>query len=182
MTVTRELMTGRERELAELCMHEAGHAVAGVLLGGVLAAATRTSWEGTAPIAGRTTFELLPPAVEPQVAYAGVWAQACWRNGGRRPTRAQVFGVLAGTGHQDDRVLLASGGTAAASAVVPLVERCWLAVCTLAGKIAGDRVARHPDVSEALGLSADPVTAGVQLAQIRAGAAPGSFAVRRPRV
>ena len=63
-----------------------------------------------------------------------------------------------------------TGGTVAGARVAPLIERCWPAICKLAGKIYSDIVARHAAVAAALGLSADPATAAHQLALLRGGA------------
>lgn len=180
--LTRENLTDRERQLAELCVHEAGHAVVGVVLGGRLRLASVTGGlaPGSAGFRGRTAFADLPSGHDAAVAYAGPWAAARWR-ADRRPTQRDVFAVLRGSGCADDAVLLASGAAAVTAArVVPLVERCWPQVCTLAAKIAADTTVRHADVCEVLALSADPPTAALQLAHIRAGAAPGSFTVTRP--
>ena len=64
-------------------------------------------------------------------------------------------------------------------AVVPLPQRCWPAICKLAGKLCAESHVRHADVTAALGLSVDPDTAAIELAHIRAGCAPGSFTVSR---
>jgi hypothetical protein len=40
-------------------------------------------------------------------------------------------------------------------------------------------VVRHADITSALGLSADPDTAAIELALIRSGSAPGSFTVTK---
>ena len=74
-----------------------------------------------------------------------------------------------------------TGGTVAGARVAPLIERCWPAICKLAGKIYSDIVARHAAVAAALGLSADPATAAHQLALLRGGAALG-VKVTRPSV
>ena len=74
-----------------------------------------------------------------------------------------------------------TGGTVAGCRVAPLIERCWPAICKLAGKIYSDIVARHAAVAAALGLSADPATAAHQLALLRGEAALG-VKVTRPSV
>lgn len=179
MTTTRESLTDRERLLAELCVHEAAHAVAGVVLGGVLRAASVTGGLHAGELRGRTTFESLPSGAEAQTAYAGPWAAVRWLHG-RRPTQAELYAAIAQGHDSDGAVLSAAGGTAAGAPVVPLIERLWPQVRHLAGNIAGQTTVRHSDVLGALGLSADPATSSLALAHIRAGAAPGSFRVRRP--
>ena len=64
--------------------------------------------------------------------------------------------------------------------MVPLIERCRPAICKIAGHICSNTIARHADVTKALGLSVDPDTAAIELAQIRAGCAPAGFTVSRP--
>jgi hypothetical protein len=59
------------------------------------------------------------------------------------------------------------------------MERCWPAIGRLAATICSDTVARHADVTAALGLSTDPATAAHELALIRGGCTPGSFTVTK---
>jgi len=121
----------------------------------------------------------MPAGRDPEVAYAGVWAQARWRHD-RRPTQAELFAILAINRDGDDQVLLASGGTAAGAAIMPMIERCWGPICAVAGKICASGHVRHRDVLEALGSSSDGPTAALQLSHIRSGSVPGSFTVTRP--
>ena len=160
---TRADLTDRERLLAETCVHEAGHAIAGVLLGRRLRAATVTGGLKAGQIRGLTTLDPLPPGREPEVAFTGPWAQVRWRHD-RTPTQREVYAVLALNRDGDDAVLLASGGTSAGAAIVPTLQRDWPAICTLAGAICSNIVARHTIVCAALGLSTDPATAAHQLA------------------
>ncbi len=81
--MTLKLMP-RERELCETCMHEAGHAVAAVALGGTLRSAVVSGGLRHGEITGLTTVAAMPTGREPKVAFAGVWAQACWRYGRKR--------------------------------------------------------------------------------------------------
>ena len=118
----------------------------------------------------------MPEGREPEVAYSGVWAQARWR-AGRRPSQREVYGVLDGTGRKDCAVLSAAGGAAAGVGIVPLLGRCWPAICEVAAKLWRDSEARHNDICAALGITAKDN--GHELALIRSGCAPGSFKVTR---
>lgn len=175
-------LTDRERQLVEVSVHEAAHAVVGTVLGGRVKLATVVGGlaPGSAPIIGNTVFADLPVGQDAAVAYAGPYAAAYWRAGHRRPSQAEVFAQLRGSGCEDDAILLASAATAtAATKVTPLVVACWKPILRLAGKIAADAVVRHRDVTESLGLSSDGPTCALQLSHIRSGAAPGSFRVSR---
>jgi hypothetical protein len=61
-----------------------------------------------------------------------------------------------------------------------MLERCWPAIWEVAAQLFSHSHARHDDVAKGLGLSADPETAAIEVAHIRAGCAPDSFTVRRP--
>lgn len=62
-----------------------------MVCGGVLAAAVVSGGLRYGEITGLTTVEKMPPGREPEVAFAGVWAQACWRYG-RRPSQREMYG------------------------------------------------------------------------------------------
>ena len=168
----------------ETAWHESGHAVAGVLNGGVLTASTVTDGPVRGGMAGLpsglTTFASLPSTRHAPVAYAGVWTQAWARAGHSRPGRRELFAVLESTGCKDREVLTAAGGPDAGESVVPLLETCWAAVTTLAAKLLRTGKINEADVLAALNLSSDPATRTLELSMIRSGATPGSFAVTRP--
>ncbi len=162
--------------------HEAGHAVAGVLLGGRLRTAaviegTRNSNAISAP-RGETKMDALPAGRRAAFAYAGPWAELRGTTG-RRPRLYALLAALDYSSHatSDGAVLAMHGGTAAGDPVVPLLERCWPAVETVAQKLFKDNCVEHKDVVAALGLSADAETRSVELALIRSGSAPGTFTV-----
>lgn len=177
--MTRSRPTGRrltladitfsEREHLELCVHEAGHAVAGVVLGGQLRSAvvTRSRVWGTQ---GLTTLapDGLPPGREPEIAYAGPWSTARWR-AGRSPTQRQVLAVLGGSGCKDDRALLASGGTHLGHGIKPLIERAWPAVIRVAQQLHRSGEATQNDVLAALGVDDGGGPGSSQLASLRSG-------------
>ncbi len=172
-----------ERSRVETAWHEAAHAVAGVLHGGVLTTATVTEGKRKGATfsspSGLTTFATLPSTRHAPVAYAGVWAQARAR-AGRRPGRRELFSVLESTGCRDREVLTAAGGPDAGESVVPLLETCWPSVAEVATKLHRRGSVTEADVLAALSLSADPATRMLELSMIRSGAAPGSFSVSRP--
>ena len=176
----------RRHELSriETAYHEAAHAVAGVLHGGRLTAATITEGKRKGATfsspSGLTTFASLPSTRHAPVSYAGVWGQARARAGGRRPGRRELFAVLESTGCKDREVLTAAGGPDAGESVVPLLETCWPSVAELAAKLHRHGKVSHSDVLAALRLSDDAGTRSIELSMIRSGAAPGSFSVSRP--
>lgn len=179
MRTSRSEFSPRELELAETCVHEAGHAIASTLYGGHVRSASVAGGLKAGAIRGLTTIDPMPEGRDAEIAYAGVWAQARWRHD-RRPTQAEVHLVLDGSGRGDRAVLCAAGGMSRGAAVTPLLERCWDAVCTVAAKIATDNAVRHSDVCAALRIPVNDN--GHELALIRGGCAPGSFTVTRPSV
>lgn len=113
-----------ERDRIAVAVHEAGHAVVGVVLGGVL----HTSVVGSSKVTGLqglTSFADLSAARDGEVSLAGPWAEAKWATG-RRPTFADLDPHLSCTRHDSDAMMLTrSGGMAAALPVTALIERCW---------------------------------------------------------
>jgi hypothetical protein len=171
-------ITDGERMHLELCVHEAGHAVAGVTLGAQLRSAVVVNsrvWG----VDGLTTFAAgLPPWRDAEVAYAGPWSQAKFRSGGRRPTQRQVYAVLSGSGHKDERAMCAAATGAdvyddpfsrARLAVPPLVEMTWPAVVSVAKLLHRNGEVHHDDVLAALGCDDGGGPTSTQLAGIRSG-------------
>lgn len=117
---------------------------------------------------GLTTFADRPPGRDPEIAYAGPWAEARFAAGGR-PTRQQVMEVLASTGHRDDRLLLASGGLHAGHNITRLLDRTWPAVIRVAQQLWSTGEATHDDVLKALGITDGGGPGSVQLSNLRAG-------------
>lgn len=165
-------LTAREREHLELCVHEAGHAVAAVALGAQLRSAvvTRSRVTGTE---GLTTLtpDGLPPGREPEIAYAGPWSQARWR-AGRSPNQRQMLAVLGGSGYKDERALIASGGTYLGAGIKPLLERCWPAVVRVAQQLHKGGEVTEADVLAALGVTDGGGRTSAQLASLRSGMRP----------
>lgn len=139
--------------------HEAGHAVAAVVLGGRVHKAVL----GDNP---HTEYDVLPEHHVPSIAYAGPWAEARLLRGHRLGPR-DIHRVLVGT--SDGRELCAAGGPAAALGVVPLLERCWPAVEWVAAELLVTGQVGHTDVCAALGLTGDGGPGSFELANLRAG-------------
>jgi hypothetical protein len=164
-----DTITPREREHLELCIHEAAHAVAGVVLGAELrnAVVVQSKVLGTQ---GLTTFEPdMPPGAELQAAYAGPYGQARFRAGGRRPTQQEMFALWEGAGCGDFRTLVASGGSHLGARITPLLERCWPAVVRVAQQLHKVGEVFQSDVLAALGVDDGGGRTSVQLNSIRLG-------------
>lgn len=161
-----------EAELDRLAtaFHEAGHAVAAVVLGGRVHGVTIDDQP-------RTEFTSLPAGTASAVAFAGPWSEARWTRG-RVPGPADMRSALARNG-SDDQVLCAAGGPHQGAFVVPLLERCWPSIKALTRQLYRTGTAAHADVCASLGLSDDGGPGSVALAIIRSGSAPGSFTVSR---
>ncbi len=174
-----------EHARIDLALHEAGHAVAGVLHGGVVSSCTVTSGRVKSGVItqpnGSTSFSTLPSGRHAEVALAGPWGQVRGRTG-RRPGPREIHAVLSTTGCRDREVLTAAGGSDSGDAVVPLLERCWPSVAELAALLFRTGKVSHTDVLAALKLSSDPQVRSIELAQIKAGAAPGTFTISRAAV
>lgn len=164
-----DIITPREREHLELCIHEAAHAVAGVCLGAQLRQAVVIEGKVTG-IQGVTTFEPeMPPGSEALTAYAGPWSEARWQAGGRRPTMRELFALWDAGGCKDFRALTAAGGTHLGAPVVPLLERCWPAVVRTAQALHRTAEVHQEDVLAALGIDDGGGRTSVQLASLRSG-------------
>ncbi|WP_019969755.1 hypothetical protein [Mycobacterium sp. 141] len=165
----KRALTDRDRELLAVAIHEAGHAVAAVVLGAQLRNAVVASGRVTGP-EGLTTLMPggLPHGRGPEFAFAGPWAQARFLAGGR-PSFAQLHAVFDHHGHKDRRVLVAAGGLHEGSGVTFQLERAWPAVLTCARRLYTAGEAHHDDVCKALGLTDGGGPGSVQLANLRAG-------------
>lgn len=163
-------LTAADRELLERAVHEAGHAVAGALVGGRISRgyilpAGRTQ-DG---VTGEVVMAEMPVGdLRGQIAYAGPWAQARFRAGGRWPTPDQLHEVMSTSGRLDRRHLCASVAGDGRE-VAELMDRCWPAVITVAKTLVRDGEIRHNHVVAALGLSEDESRHGFELASLRAG-------------
>src|SRR4051812_6809074 len=116
-------MTAREIERCVVCIHEAAHAVVGVVLGGRVKLVTVGGLGGDDPIRGAADFDDLGCGHHATVAAAGPWAAAAWRYG-RRPTLPEVWAATGrGCCGSDGAILAAAGGSHAGAAAEPLVGR-----------------------------------------------------------
>lgn len=168
--LTLATITPREREHLSACVHEGGHAVATVALGGVIRTAVVSNSKVTG-VEGLTTFaEDVPAGRRPEILYAGPWAQAKFLAGGRasRPTRRQVLAVLDGGGGRDCAELSLAGGTHLGHAVTPVIERCWPAVIRVAQQLYRTGEVGQADVVAALGITDGGGPGSSQLASLRA--------------
>lgn len=171
-------LPAKKREHLELCVHEAAHAVAGVIYGARLRSAVVASGRVLGN-QGMTRFEPddFPDYRKAEVAYSGSYGQAKFRAGGRRPSQRELYAVLGTCGYKDERSLTAAAAASAtgdhsARDVVPLLERCWPAVITLAQQLRRSGEVRHDDVLAALGVTDGGGLTSVQLASLRSGSRP----------
>ncbi|OBJ46854.1 hypothetical protein A5630_10900 [Mycolicibacterium mucogenicum] len=158
-----------DRERLAVCVHEAGHAVAGVVLGAELS--TVVVPPKGMPLAGglkgQARFFDCPEHVQPLVSYAGPWAQAKFAAGHQRPTMRDFNAVLDTAGCHDARALTAAGGIHEGAGAQSILDRCWPAVQTLARQLYSDWEASHLDVCAALGITDGGGYYSRQLASLR---------------
>lgn len=144
---------------AGLCVHEAGHALMGTLLGGRLRLALVASGAVTGR-RGLTSFSDLDPAFHAAVAYAGPWAQARFL-AGCRPTQHQVYAQVNNSGRCDCAMIEACGGLNSVGPETSYhLERRFPAVTALAARILRQGEIHHSDVLEVLGLTEETAANG----------------------
>lgn len=161
------------RRLA-LAVHEAAHAVIGVVHGARIQKVGLNT-DGAGRISGHTDFDPVsfaagaPSVYRSHIAAAGAVAEAMLACG-PRPTLRQVESRLCGT----DRAELVHEAMATLRPVpVPVAEvtsllaRCWSAVSDLAADLYIGRTVSHAEVCAALGLSDEGGPYSVGLAVIR---------------
>lgn len=156
-------------EFTERAVHEAGHAVAAVALGGQIERGfVLLPGQESDGCAGAVIMAAMPLGnAKPQIAYAGPWAQARFRASGRRPTPQEVGAAMSSSGRRDRAMCRTSSGSEGRE-VIGLLDRCWPAVISLAATLAGGEI-RHEHVTAALGLSNDEQHHAFELANLRAG-------------
>lgn len=159
-------VTARKREHLGVCVHEAAHAVAGVVLGAQLRNAVVFDGAVTG-VLGRAYFHDRPYGRDAEIAYAGPWAQAKFLNGGRRPTQAQMSAVLDSHGCEDRTALTAAGGAHLGHGVTLLLDRAWPAVVRVAKQLHGKGEVFETDVLAALGVDDGGGSTSTQLALLR---------------
>lgn len=168
--------TATDDQIEELrtCFHESGHAVACALYGGQIHRAVvlrpGSLAASGAHHSGMTSYVANPEHRRTEVTFAGIYAEARW-TAGPHPAAASLRASMCTNG-DDDRKLrraLAFGNAGTGAAVVPMLERCWPAVVTLARRLFRDSEAGHDDVLAALGVTDGGGPGSFQLANIRAG-------------
>lgn len=155
--LTRADLTDREKLHLRACVHEAGHAVVGAMLGADIRAAVVSNGKVTG-LHGFVNWASLPDNIEARVTYSGMFAEGVWLYG-PRPTARQMRYLQTYNG-RDTEALCASGvremyGNPTAEArlaVPPLLNRTWPAVVRVAQQLYGTGEATHDDVCRALGL------------------------------
>ena len=152
-------LTEAELDRLGIAFHEAGHAVAAVVLGGRVHRAVVDEHP-------HTEHDPLP-GLDAGIVYAGPWAEARWTLG-YQPGPADMRRALARNG-SDDRTLCAAGGPHQGAHIVSLMERCWPAVKTLAKGLYFTGTATHTDVCAALGLTDGGGPGSLGLTLIRSG-------------
>lgn len=181
-TITINDLTDGERKLLALCTHESAHAVMAVALGARLRTAkvfgNRITPDRTDTVtpSGFTLIDGMPPGREPEIAFAGVWGQSYWLAEFRRPSQREVYSVLDTTGCHD-KAMLVGDGMSVAAGIVPMVERLWDPITTIAGRLHREGTASHTDVLAALGITDGGGPGSYQLALLAAGYAPGQYRV-----
>ncbi|OKH63156.1 hypothetical protein EB73_26465 [Mycobacterium sp. SWH-M3] len=158
----------RKREHLAVCVHEAAHAVAGVVLGAELRNAVVASGAVTG-VRGLTGFytDSVPPGRQPEIDYAGPYGQAKFQAGGNRPTSAQMRAVLDGHGQRDCAGLNLAGGAHLGHGAQPLIDRCWPAVLRVAQQLDRAGEVFEADVLAALGITDGGGRTSAQLALLR---------------
>lgn len=168
MPLTLADTTAKEREYLEVCMHEAGHAVAAVALGGVIRNAVVVEGRVTGR-QGLTTVNDMPHGRDPEIAYAGPFAAGKFRARGRRPTQREMFAVMTGGGRGDAAVLSLAGGEHLGHSIKPLLDRCWPAVIRVGQQLCLVGEVFQEDILLALGISDGGGRTSAQLASLRSG-------------
>lgn len=174
-----------KRQRLMTSIHEAGHAVAAVALGGrvssavVFDAVTNVEYQGEqTPLWGKTGHLGVRTGDLGMVAYAGPWAHAKFVakcRGEARPTLRDIEEAICFRGCCDDTLVASAGGYREVAAITPVLQTCWDAVSRLSAKLYEDGMVNHADVCRALKLSDDGGPNSLELAMIRSGSAPGSF-------
>ncbi|TYQ11599.1 UNVERIFIED_ORG: hypothetical protein L601_001500000130 [Gordonia westfalica J30] len=175
-TLTYATITPDERARLHLAIHEAAHAVAGILLGATdVRAAIGDSRSG-----GATRCYGLLPDHEPLVAFAGPWAEARWQ-AGQRPKLREVWRHLDGCGRRDRDQIVSTFGTSVpptSDRIERLLDMTWPAVVSVAQVLHRTSEARYDDICAALDI---PETDNAHhLAAIGSGTWP--VRITRPRL
>ena len=172
-------MAPAQRTRYASAVHEAGHAVIATVLGETVGSVTVTPDHPTHTGNMSLATERFAGAHHAQIAYAGPYAEAYFRQGGP-PTSALLRNLLASGGREDYAVMTAAGDTRPAE-VPRLIANCWASITSLAEHLMINGSATQADVDRALRLPRDDQDGRHHaLAVIRSGSAPGSFMISPP--
>jgi hypothetical protein len=158
----------------ELAVHEAAHAVIGVIHGARVQRVSLAADGAT----GRTDFTAgsfttgSPVVYRTHIAAAGAVAEAMLVHG-PRPTLRQIEARLCGSDRDElHQQAMASGFPVPipAASVIALLSRCWAAIAELTPDLYFGRTLDHTDVCAAMGLRDEGGPHSVELAVIRSGA------------
>lgn len=157
-------------------VHEAGHAVVATVLGETVGSVTVTPDHPTRTGNVSLATERFAGAHHAQIAHAGPYAEAYFRQGGP-PTSALLRNLLASGGREDYAVMTAAGNTRPAE-VPRLIANCWDSITSLAEHLMINGSATQADVDASLQIpDNDDDGRAAALAVIRSGSAPGSFTI-----
>lgn len=171
-------LTDAERDRLGLCLHEAGHAVAGVLAGATVERAALTD-DGTD---GECTFTEGSFATDARryhralVAAAGPVASAIFAHGDT-PSPRQLEAHLGDADGEELRLATfhsTENHQEMLAAALPVVNRCWRSITALAAQMFAGNEIDHNDVLGALGVTDGGGLGSPQLALI-------ASAMRDPR-
>jgi hypothetical protein len=162
-----------ELDSFDVAVHESGHAIRGLLLGGEVHTAgvyggPRTGFQGRTRFRNPFDRHHISP-----VAHAGPHSHASWVHGSRRPSIAAVDAVLAGGGCHDmaqiERAHAMSGGmlTVDKPSEDHLLNRTWPGVLMLAAELYRRGELDHDAVLASLGLNRE--SAVMKFADLRSG-------------
>ncbi|MGP4054144.1 hypothetical protein ACTWP6_04860 [Mycobacterium sp. 4D054] len=175
MSMTDKLgrLAPADRERLGLCVHEAAHAVVGVLNGATVERATLTDdgQDGECTFTADSFAHDRTRYHRALVAAAGPAAAATFHHTDRVTVR-QIERHLGAGDREELRLASLHSYTTSdeqLAAVLPVVRRCWRPIGALAAKMMRGHEIDHNDVLAALGVTDGGGPGSSQLAAIRAG-------------
>lgn len=175
-TGTSYRLTRTERERLGLAVHEAAHAVVGVLNGANVERATLTDdgQDGTCNFTADSFVRDVSRYRRALVAAAGPAAAAIFAHNDT-PTARQLDAQLGAADREELRLAALHSYTSADEqlwAALPVVRRHWRSIGTLAAQMFAGHEIDHDDILAALGITDGGGPGSAQMATIRSGAAP----------
>lgn len=167
-----------------LCVHEAAHAIVGVLNGGTIERArlTEGGTDGECDFTAESFAHDRTRYRRALVAAAGPAAAAIFSHG-PQPSGRQLDAHL-GSGDREVLRLAAFHSYLTSDeqlwAALPVVRQCWRPIGILAAKMMRGQEINHDDVLAALGVTDGGGPGSAQLAAIRNGGVPRTTIGRRP--